>query len=259
MATKKLEQEFVKLKKEFITLQDLIHDVVEKHSDLEKKYEKSISKKKKANFKCRKCGDKFENVKGLQKHKQEHCKDEEFKCDECEQKFKTQEKLEDHKSQYHAKYECDECEKVLRYEAILEKHVEAVHEDITLYCHYYNNEKECPFDDECIYKHEESDRCKYDSICERKLCMFRHEEKKGDDNENTDDEDRDDEEDSEHEIESIEDIKPMLNKFKKAVENFEELLQKCSLKCKECEFEAKDVNGLNMHEKAKHKNVNKGQ
>ena len=50
MATKKLEQEFVKLKKEFITLQDLIHDVVEKHSDLEKKYEKSISKKKKANL-----------------------------------------------------------------------------------------------------------------------------------------------------------------------------------------------------------------
>ena len=50
----------IKLKKEFINLQVLIYDVVEKHSNLEKKYEKVISKKKNSNLKCRKCGDKFE-------------------------------------------------------------------------------------------------------------------------------------------------------------------------------------------------------
>ena len=86
--------------------------------------------------------------------------------------------------------------------------------------------------------------------------MFRHEDKK---DENTDDEECDDDEESESEIETIEDIKPILDKFKKAVENFEELLQICSLKCKQCDFEAKDVNGLNMHVKAKHPSVNKGQ
>ena len=47
-------------------------------------------------------------------------------------------------------------------------------------------------------------------------------------------------------------IKPVLEKFKQAVENFEELLGKFSLKCKSCEFEAKDLNGLAMHMKAKH-------
>ena len=57
MATKKLESEFVKLKKEFVNLQDLIHDVVEKHVNLEMKYEKIISKPKKLSFKCRKCGE----------------------------------------------------------------------------------------------------------------------------------------------------------------------------------------------------------
>ena len=47
-------------------------------------------------------------------------------------------------------------------------------------------------------------------------------------------------------------IKPVLEKFKKAVGNFEELLGKYSLKCNNCEFEAKDINGLTMHKKAKH-------
>ena len=51
-------------------------------------------------------------------------------------------------------------------------------------------------------------------------------------------------------------LKPILNKFKEAVEKFDTMLQKCSLKCKHCEFEAKDQNGLGMHMKAKHKNLN---
>ena len=53
---------------------------------------------------------------------------------------------------------------------------------------------------------------------------------------------------------NFEEIKPALEKFKQAVDNFEQLLGKHSLKCKQCEFEAKDLNGLNMHMKAKHKN-----
>ena len=52
---------------------------------------------------------------------------------------------------------------------------------------------------------------------------------------------------------NFEDMKPALEKFKQAVEKFEELLGKHSLKCKKCEFEAKDLNGLTMHIKAKHK------
>ena len=37
-----------------------------------------------------------------------------------------------------------------------------------------------------------------------------------------------------------------------AVDDFEELLEKYSLKCKDCDFEARDFNGLKMHMKAKH-------
>ena len=52
---------------------------------------------------------------------------------------------------------------------------------------------------------------------------------------------------------NFEEIKPLLEQFKQAVDNFEQLLEKYSLKCKECEFEARDFNGLTMHVKAKHK------
>ena len=51
----------------------------------------------------------------------------------------------------HAKFGCDECDKVFRYEQILEKHKEAEHEDVQLFCHYYNDEKECPFEDNYGY------------------------------------------------------------------------------------------------------------
>ena len=50
----------------------------------------------------------------------------------------------------------------------------------------------------------------------------------------------------------VQKIRPLLEKFKQAVDNFEELLGKHSLKCKDCEFEGKDFNGLKMHMKAKH-------
>ena len=43
-------------------------------------------------------------------------------------------------------------------------------------CHYYNNQKECPyFKVCCMYKHEKSGKCKA-IICTRQMCQFEHEE-----------------------------------------------------------------------------------
>ena len=246
MATKKLETEFNNLKKEFVGLQNLIKNLLDKHENLEKKYDKFIQKQKKNNFKCRKCGDNFEKLKNLQDHKEKGYSNDKYKCDECEKYFNDENKLQNHTERMHLKFECDECDKVFRYEAVLEKHREAAHEDVQLFCHYYNNEKDCPYDDECIYIHEDSENCKFGSNCAQNLCMFQHE-----DCNNV--ESSDDDVDVNDGI-NFEDIKPALDKFKQAVDNFEQLLGKHSLKCKQCEFEAKDLNGLNMHMKAKHKN-----
>ena len=48
----------------------------------------------------------------------------------------------------HKEFECEECDKVFKYETTIEKHIEAVHEDIKLFCAYFNNNK-----DGCIYLH----------------------------------------------------------------------------------------------------------
>ena len=248
MATKKLETEFLNLKKEFVGLQTMIQSILDKHGDLEKKYEKLIQKQRKSNFRCRKCSDKFQSLSDLKKHKEEGCSKSEFKCEECNKCFKDEKKLEDHVEKMHVKYECDECDKVFKYEAVLEKHMEAAHEDVELFCHYFNNDKDCPFEDECIYVHEESEYCKFAKNCERKFCMSKHVNTGEEECENVEDSDDDDDDIN---VEGIK-IKPVLEKFKQAVENFEEMLGKYSLKCKSCEFEAKDLNGLSMHMKAKH-------
>ena len=80
--------------------------------------------------------------------------------------------------------------------------------------------------------------------------MFKHEEINEEECETDDDSD----EDVNIDINGIDlnKIKPVLEKFKKSVENFEELMGKLSLKSKQCEFEAKDMNGLTTHMKAKH-------
>ena len=251
MATKKLESEFINLKKEFIGLQDLIQNLLDKHGNLEKKYEKFIQKQRKNNSKCRNCSDQFQSLSDFKKHKEDGCSTSDFKCDECEKCFKDENKLQDHTEKVHIKFECDECEKVFKYETILEKHKEASHENVELYCHYFNNDKDCPFEDECIYLHEESDNCKYGKQCARKFCMFKHEDTNEEDECETD-EDSDDDVDLGVNGIDLNKIKPVLEKFKKVVEHFEELMGEFSLKCKHCEFEAKDRNGLTMHIKAKH-------
>ena len=47
MASKKLESEFINLKKEFLGLQAIIQNLLDKHGDLEKKYDKFIQNKEK--------------------------------------------------------------------------------------------------------------------------------------------------------------------------------------------------------------------
>ena len=81
--------------------------------------------------------------------------------------------------------------------------------------------------------------------------MFKHGEAVDEEDENDEESDDDDDMFASDGVDA-EKIKPLLEKFRKAVDNFEELLGKYSLKCKKCEFEAKDFNGLTMHNKAKH-------
>ena len=96
------------------------------------------------------------------------------KCNECSRMFDEEWKLKAH-IKTHISYSCENCGKNFKSEDVLSKHKLIAHENHKLFCHYYNNQKECPFGDDCIFLHEDSSVCKYRKSCERINCMFKHE------------------------------------------------------------------------------------
>ena len=74
-------------------------------------------------------------------------------------------------------YECNECEKKFILMWRLKKH-QHIHSKTNAVknCHYFNNQKECPFEQiGCMFKHEHSHQCKFQRNCRNLLCQFKHE------------------------------------------------------------------------------------
>ena len=92
--------------------------------------------------------------------------------------------------------------------------------------------------------------------CERMFCMFRHDEHFQNDEEECEEEndemDEHDESDIDIETFRLSEIEPALSKVEQAMEKVNNLLNSTKLKCDNCDFKAKNQNGLNMHKKAKH-------
>ena len=110
--------------------------------------------------------------------------------------FKCENQLSVH-SQKHEIFTIQECDCEFNFEGLLEKHSKAVHGRMKMFCDYYNNDKECPYDIQCVYAHEESPDCMFGKGCERIMCMFQHEDSYESDNDddNESDNDEDDEDD----------------------------------------------------------------
>ena len=148
-----------------------------------------------------------------------------------------------------------------------EKHIEAVHGRMKIFCYYFNNDYDCPYDDQCIFAHDASPVCKFGRECERIMCMFKHDGRDVSDDENEDDEESEDESDEENKDEKrsgkdlikITELEPSLKKVEEAMDKVNVLLQKTTspLKCDLCEFEARNANGLTMHKKSKHTDKSK--
>ena len=261
MSIKDLEPLFNNLNTVFADLQSKIDVIIKSYEDLEKQ----LQRQKKSAFRCRKCKMKFENLSQLQKHKnKKHSCQADFKCDKCDESFKNENQLAIHQ-QKHGKFECDKCDCVYKFEGLLEKHIEVVHGSMKIFCHYINNDKDCPYDDQCIFSHDESPECKFGQGCERIMCMFQHDERDVSDDE--EDEELEEESDEENDVDKrnekdlikITDLEPSLKKVEEAMNKVNVLLQKNTslLKCDLCEFEARNANGLTMHKKSKHTDKSK--
>jgi hypothetical protein len=130
-----------------------------------------ITEKEKHN-RCTNCDKILESGKVLKNPKKKSSTGE-FKCDQCKKEFDQEWKMNAHERK-HKRYQCDRCDESFEYQDILRKHKLVSHENTKLYCHFYNNEKTCPYDERCIFLHEDSTFCKYDPNCERDFCMFKH-------------------------------------------------------------------------------------
>ena len=189
-------------------------DLMEKYVDLNNKYEKimkmleehSIVKEK---FNCDKCEAECDTEKSLKKHKQiNHVEKGKFKCEVCEWEFNAKWKYEGHIKTCE-KNSCDQCDNSFKTTDILNKHIQIAHDKIKIYCHYFNNDDDCPFNEDCVFLHEDSPQCKYGDQCERNLCMFQHNENDDSDEESEDDDDSEDEDpEEEDDTKNYEDSKP---------------------------------------------------
>ena len=160
-------------------------------------------------IKCDECESEFETYNDLRVHRKSHVVNtEKFRCEECGCDFLEKWKLNAHMKTHvkDNKYCCHDCGKTFKSEEIKTKHAKVTHESVKLFCHFYNNRIACPYDNKCVFLHEDAPLCRYGGSCERINCMFKHIviEYASIDDEDSDDEDTDNENDEDEDTGSEE-------------------------------------------------------
>ena len=112
-------------------------------------------------------------------NKENHIKST-FKCRNCDFTSGKMIQLEEHIIKTHKeeiiKYKCDFCSEGFVMKWRMLKHKEG-HKSPIKKCHYFNNGKQCPYESiGCMFEHEESVTCKYNTDCKHKLCQFKHDD-----------------------------------------------------------------------------------
>ena len=104
-----------------------------------------------------------------------------YECEICDETFTESWKMEEH-LEHHGNerpFKCSICEKGFYMKWRMEKHTSDHRVDIK-FCHYFNNDKPCPYDKVgCKFKHETAPECRFNLKCTFKLCQFTHTTKKG--------------------------------------------------------------------------------
>ena len=162
------------LKQKVSDLMKIIKDLKIRRSKVEENVKKE---KQQGVLKCKICEQAFESIKKLKKHlKEMHPK--RIACSKCDKEFVKNSDLETHVINEHAiikKYKCDLCEKMFVLEWRLLKHRTNHMNQNRKRCHYFNNGKQCPYDEiGCMFAHEMSKMCIFDKMCNNKLCSYQH-------------------------------------------------------------------------------------
>ena len=162
-------KEYSKMKDKVCELEKKLHAL----ENVEKQEEVSVLSK----TKCKECPKVCNSKNDLRKHLTE-AHPNEFKCTLCKERFKRKCDLELHMENHHKtekNYECTICNKSFVLNWRMKKHEEIHTNKVTKKCHYYNNDRFCPFEKlGCKFLHEISEKCKFDRICSKPLCSYKH-------------------------------------------------------------------------------------
>ena len=103
---------------------------------------------------------------------------EESKCMLCQEEFREAVNLEDHLVRIHHKHRnfvCNKCNADFVMKQSFRKHIQGHHISSRRTCHYYNNEKDCPFQTVgCRFLHDKATLCRYGDQCSLSKCQYRH-------------------------------------------------------------------------------------
>ena len=71
-------------------------------------------------------------------------------------------------------YKCSKCDQQFYLRWRFDKHSK-VHDEDAKFCHYYNNDKNCPFEEfGCAFKHQVAPECLFKNKCRKKMCQYKH-------------------------------------------------------------------------------------
>ena len=197
--------------------------------------------------KCKICEESFSSQSFLKKHLVENHPSR-IKCKKCETTFERNSDLEVHITNNHEgtdQHSCDICGKTFVLKWRLKKHTDGHNNKSQKYCHYYNNDKSCPYEEiGCKFQHQISEKCVFGQKCKNKLCQFKHEVLI---------------ENHEKVIDVLEN--EVIEEFEKDEQNILSLKEKTGLdltilvdvkSCKKCGFETHSEGKLRKHERLTH-------
>ena len=252
---KEFQAENLELREKLKMVEYNFENLSDEHKTLQTNF---IIEKEKRNM-CNNCEKNLDRSNNFEKHKNRSSMGV-FKCEQCKKEFDQEWKKRAHEKK-HKKYQCDKCDECFEYQDIMKKHKLVSHENTKLYCHFFNNDKSCPYDDRCIFLHEDSRVCKYDLNCERDYCMFKH-RKKEELHENIELFDEvidiiEVESDSDEIEEDIENDRSELNVNDSINKTFQNPSQESTpsgkkFNCEKCDFEATTKSDLVSHKKENH-------
>ena len=180
MTIKKLSEEFHKevkhLTNTVISLEKRLEESETKVKDLEEKINDKNEHIVKDKKECYKCGETCMNISELNKHVQsKHPKT--FKCNVCKNEFPKRYELENHLREHREAdtFKCEQCDKSFVLQWRLKKHAEGHNNENNKCCHYFNNDKICPYEAiGCKFRHQNSKMCSFNEKCKFELCQFKH-------------------------------------------------------------------------------------